>query len=256
MAGGASFPRHTTTPGPTTRLIDTLPGQAAATAVRELRAWQFGNSTTVDAVESDRGLPTRAPVHERWNPMSIDAPFQESVRRPPVAGDLSLGIRPAGEEDRTTLESLVQFYLYDLSQAGDWDVDDTGRFENRPIQGLWMDRHRQPFILSASHKIAGFAIVTVDEAGTGFDMTEFFILRKWRRSGVGTRCARTLITDRPGTWTIKPFAPYPPAEAFWCALVSTLAQDGRLSGSEMLPRENGGTVIRLIVGDVARGPLS
>lgn len=162
--------------------------------------------------------------------------------------DLLLDARPATERDRTTLENLVQLYLHDLSPAGDWDVDSAGRFEDRPLRDLWVDPHRQPFILSARSKLAGFAVVTVDPAGTEFEMSEFFILRRWRRSGVGTGLARKLLTERAGTWIIKPFAPYPPAESFWRAVLQTLMDDGLLSESGVFHDESGGTVIRLVTG--------
>jgi predicted acetyltransferase len=46
-------------------------------------------------------------------------------------------------------------------------------------------------------------------------MAEFFIVRQYRRSGVGHQAARSIFTANPGRWELAIAAPNAGARAFW-----------------------------------------
>jgi predicted acetyltransferase len=51
--------------------------------------------------------------------------------------------------------------------------------------------------------------------GDPHDVTEFFIMRKFRRPGVGKRAAAGLFQRYPGRWTVRQQVSNPAATAFW-----------------------------------------
>ena len=54
------------------------------------------------------------------------------------------------------------------------------------------------------------------------DVAEFFVLRKYRRIGVGRRAARLLFDQFPGQWEVRQLPANTAATAFWVNMISTL----------------------------------
>lgn len=74
-------------------------------------------------------------------------------------------------------------------------------------------------------------------------MAELFILRRWRRSGVGREVVRRLVERFPGRWEIRPFPGYAQAERFWTAVCADVAAGGVLRDTY----DRSGTPLRLRV---------
>jgi predicted acetyltransferase len=131
---------------------------------------------------------------------------------------------------RETLVRLVQLYLHDLSAVESWDVDESGSFGEDDLDGCWTEDRRHPFVIRANGKVAGFAVVDEGSDVTGdrsvYDMAEFFVLRRWRRTGVGRAAVRDLLERFPGTWEIRPFPGYPAGEKFWRQICAESAVGG------------------------------
>lgn len=76
--------------------------------------------------------------------------------------------------------------------------------------------------------MAGFAIVDEGSRITGapdvHDMREFFVLRKYRRLGVGRDTATTLLARFPGPWEIRVLEQNVAALSFWRAVVASAAR--------------------------------
>jgi predicted acetyltransferase len=163
--------------------------------------------------------------------IAID-PHEATTKDGAVSTSVAVTIEPAPPESSVVLKRFVQFYLYDLSWVDGWNVDDTGRFENHLLRGCWSDLRRHPFLIKADDRLAGFAIVDErDAAHAGdttfdYDMAEFFILRRWRRHGVGRSAVGQLTRLFPGAWQIRPFPGYEPADRFWSVVCAELAVDG------------------------------
>ncbi len=118
---------------------------------------------------------------------------------------------------------LLQLYLHDFSEhasAGSpyGEVDETGCFPYLYLDLYWREPGRLPFLIRAGGRIAGFVLVNQWFAsGQPGDhcVAEFFILRKYRRAGLGTAAARGLFTMLPGVWEV-PIAHYnAAAQRFW-----------------------------------------
>ena len=78
---------------------------------------------------------------------------------------------------------------------------------------------RYAFLVRVDDKLAGFALVrTLDadaDGGLRYSMAEFFIMRSFRRCGVGRTVAREVFRRLPGQWEVRQDVANSGAIAFW-----------------------------------------
>lgn len=120
---------------------------------------------------------------------------------------------PASETDRAVLRMLLQLHLHDLSEVCGDDVDRHGEFAYPYLDHYWTETSsRQPFLLRVAGRWAGFALV---RTGHPHEMAEFFVLRKYRRAGIGTEAARQIFARLPGEWRVTMLPGHHQAVRFW-----------------------------------------
>jgi predicted acetyltransferase len=140
-----------------------------------------------------------------------------------LASPLDVRLEEAGPEAVLVLRRLMQLYLYDLGSLDGWDVSAEGLYGNAErIERLWTEPGRRCFLITVGGALAGFALIhdRAEMAGPGtHEISEFFVLRKYRRRGVGARVATALFDMAPGPWEISQLASNLPAQAFWRAVV-------------------------------------
>ncbi|MCH7812360.1 MAG: GNAT family N-acetyltransferase [Chloroflexi bacterium] len=129
----------------------------------------------------------------------------------------------AEAKDRPAVENLLQLYQYDFSEIMGGDATDSGRFEFITLEGYWERPDRHAFLVKADGRLAGLALVMEESHFTGkdgtTDMEEFFIMRKYRRRGVGREVATRLFDMFPGRWEVRVVEPNVNAHAFWLAVI-------------------------------------
>ena len=96
-----------------------------------------------------------------------------------------ISLTPAAKEERVALESLMQLYSYDWSELGPLDVGE--------------------------HPGAK----PTDRTAGAFDMAEFFVMRRYRRKGVGAAAATAAFDRFKGPWEIRQRRENVAATAFW-----------------------------------------
>jgi GNAT superfamily N-acetyltransferase len=105
----------------------------------------------------------------------------------------TISLSAAAEAERVTLENLMQLYIYDWSELRPLDVGGDGRFEADALDSYFEYDWRHPLLLRVDGRLAGFALVSRRSRLTGaagvFDMAEFFVMRRYRRKGVGLAAA-------------------------------------------------------------------
>lgn len=134
-------------------------------------------------------------------------------------------IHGAQPEDEPILRHLMQLYLYDLSEFEGTDVDEHGSFGYDWLGHYWIEAGRHPFIVRVGRRIAGFALVRELEKGSGereplHAIAELFILRRFRRRGVGRVVARRMFDMFPGRWTVREREANGPGRAFWHSVIA------------------------------------
>jgi predicted acetyltransferase len=130
-----------------------------------------------------------------------------------------ISLIPATRAERPALENLMQLYIYDWSELRLLDVADDGRFPEYPLDAYWEDGGRHPLLLRVDGRLAGFALISEQSRLTGapgvFDMAEFFVMRRFRRKGVGQRAASMVFDRFKGPWEIRQHDENTAAIAFW-----------------------------------------
>lgn len=134
-----------------------------------------------------------------------------------------ISLAPAAPAKKAVIASLMQLYLYDCSEASGADLDDHGRYPSPNLDIYWAEPGHAPFLICANERIAGFALVNgssrIRTPFLGRAVADFFILRKYRRQGIGARAAAQLFDHFPGHWEVATFALLIPAHTFWRGVI-------------------------------------
>lgn len=134
---------------------------------------------------------------------------------------VSVECAPASARD--TLANLLELYLYEFSDLDGREIGEDGRFGYPALDAYWQQPGRYPFLIRVEGKLAGFALVAeqrlIDGASPGHLIAEFFILRAFRRRGVGSAAAVQLFDRFPGPWWVGEHSLNLPAQAFWRAVI-------------------------------------
>jgi predicted acetyltransferase len=134
-------------------------------------------------------------------------------------------IASATPEDAALLGNLLQLYIHDLSAAFLIEASPDGRFGYPKLPLYWSEPDKRfPFLIRAGGTTVGFAFVTRGSPASSdpdvWDVAEFFVLRRHRRSGCG-RLAAALLFDRfPGRWLVRVSEGNRGALPFWEAVIS------------------------------------
>jgi predicted acetyltransferase len=154
---------------------------------------------------------------------------------------MEIELQEAAANDVPVLRKLMQLYLYDLGSVDGWDIGDDGTYGNAVrIEGFWDDPQRERYLVKVSGKLAGFALTRRGTYFSGDDareISEFFILRKHRRRGVGRRVAIELFERFDGTWEVAVMRSNTSAQDFWQGVVADYT-DQRY---EEFPADHGST---------------
>jgi predicted acetyltransferase len=150
------------------------------------------------------------------------------------------------------VQNLARFYVYDMSEHCGFSCPESGLFGCRD-DSFWTCERNRFFLVRAGREIAGFAVVESPARTADHDMAEFFVLRKFRRRGVGTEVARRLFGMLPGKWSVMQLPENKPAIAFWRRVIADYTSGafresrGRRDGHAVLvqrftspPRETSG----------------
>jgi len=132
---------------------------------------------------------------------------------------MQIDIVQATRDDEPVLAALAELYQYDFTEFTGEDVGADGRFGSDWLTRYWTEPGRYAFIARADGKLAGFALVRRgSELGVTplpWDMVEFFVMRKYRRHGIGRVMATTMFDRFRGPWQVREMANNLPAHAFW-----------------------------------------
>jgi predicted acetyltransferase len=143
---------------------------------------------------------------------------------------MNLVVAAAGPEDEQRLAALFELYIYDFSETVEIDVGDDGRFRPPPLATWFSDPRRHAFLIRVDERLAGFALVQERSRLSGdeavCDVAELFVMRRYRRRGVGGQVAATLFDRFRGRWEVRQKAENPRATAFWRRVIGRYT-DGR-----------------------------
>lgn len=140
-----------------------------------------------------------------------------------------LEIRRASAADRMPVYRMLELYQHDLSDIWDQDLDTHGVY-GYELDRYWGKEDCHAYVALVDGKHAGFALadtaVKIEPAGHWMD--QFFVLKKYRRRGVGADLAVHVFAELPGHWEVGQMPNNIAAQAFWRSIIGVYT-DGRFS---------------------------
>jgi predicted acetyltransferase len=163
----------------------------------------------------------------------------------------NIDVVSATASQRTTLENLFQLYIHDFSEhwAGrtDGELGEDGRFAPYPLDDYWREASHIPLLIRDRDALIGFALLnSASHTGQPVDrnVAEFFIARKYRRSGAGTQAAHALFESYPGQWEAAVARRNVSALAFWRKAIKDCAHSTNIEEHDVTNPHWNGPVMR------------
>lgn len=134
---------------------------------------------------------------------------------------MALQLRKAQPHDFAALQQMLELYQYELSDIWAQDADSEAKY------GYNLDRHQagerfHAHVALSDSQYVGFALVAPAAVTrqAGHWMEQFFILKRYRRTGAGLALARHVFTSHPGPWEVGQMPENHLAQAFWRRVVA------------------------------------
>ena len=122
-------------------------------------------------------------------------------------------------EQEPIFANLIELYAHDFSEFIELKLGADGRFGYEHLQLYWREPNRHPFLIRVNGDLAGFVFVQRGSQMSAetdvWDMAEFFIVRGYRRLGVGTQVAHEIWRKFPGKWEVRAINRNQRAQNFW-----------------------------------------
>jgi len=132
----------------------------------------------------------------------------------------------ATANDAALLSNLLELYIHDMSEVfPSIELGPDGRFGYDRLPLYWSEPERRfAFLIRCDARVAGFVLVMRGSPATEdpsvLDVAEFFVLRRYRRSGVGRRAAFLLWDRLPGRWIVRVSEGNRGALSFWRGIIA------------------------------------
>ncbi|SCW57997.1 Predicted acetyltransferase [Paenibacillus tianmuensis] len=133
---------------------------------------------------------------------------------------MEIVVSKAAAEQKSVMRNLLELYKYDFTEFDPEDVNEHGLFEYPYLDHYWTEEGRHPFLVHVDGKLAGFALIR--ELGADervYSVAEFFVMKKYRRYGVGREMAFALFNRFPGQWEVAQMEENVPAHTFWRRII-------------------------------------
>ena len=137
-----------------------------------------------------------------------------------LASDLV--ISKIGPESDVLLRNLFEHYCHDMSEWFDLDTEADGSYSH-DTASIWA-KGCDAWLAKIGTSIAGFVLIG---SGAGWlgdigaqDVHEFFVMRRFRRVGVGRKMATLIWNEHPGEWLVRVLEANAPAVLFWRKAIS------------------------------------
>lgn len=136
---------------------------------------------------------------------------------------MQVELRRVSVDEKEILRNLLEKYHYEFSQWDGRDVNALGLYGYAYLDNYWTEEKRYAFFIQVDGKIAGFAMVNdypeVNEP-VDYVMAEFFVMFKYRRSGVGRAAAVALFDRFKGRWQLMRHPANLASVRFWDSVVA------------------------------------
>ena len=144
---------------------------------------------------------------------------------------MDVSVDAARLDEKPIIARLLQLYHYDFTEFLDLHLGPDGEYAYRYLDLYWAPEpgdDRFPFLIRVDGELAGFALVR--HVNDHYLMAEFFVMRPFRRTGVGAIAATEVFKKFPGEWIVHQVPRNLPAQAFWRRIIGEFT-DGKFEDS-------------------------
>lgn len=131
-------------------------------------------------------------------------------------------------EEREVLARLLELYEYDFSEYTQEDVNPLGLYGYMYLDYYWTEKRRFPYFIKVDGKLAGFVMICdycyLSKDKDTLFVAEFFIMKKYRRNGIGLKAAKQVLNLHPGKWELTTHPDNQTSVKFWEKVVKSNAK--------------------------------
>lgn len=144
--------------------------------------------------------------------------------------------------DKPLIKQMMELFRHDLSEFENVDLDEHGFFGYSYLDYYWVEAERSPLIVRVDRKLAGFVLINQHThfPENQYSVAEFFILRKYRRRGVGREVAFYVFNLFFGRWEISQINRNLIAQKFWNDTIRSYTADNYTK--EIVETDHGGKI--------------
>jgi predicted acetyltransferase len=155
---------------------------------------------------------------------------------------MMIEVIPALISDKPVIQRMMELFRHDLSEFENTDLDEHGYFGYSYLDYYWVEADRCPFIVRVDSKLAGFVLINQHTyfPDNQYSVAEFFILRKYRRRGVGREVAFYVFNLFFGRWEISQLYINVIAQKFWNETIRSYTADNYTK--EIVETDRGGKI--------------
>ena len=114
---------------------------------------------------------------------------------------------PATPQQQPVIANLLELYIHDFSEFLPFELSADGTFGYPGLSLYWSAPGRYPFLVKVDGHWAGLVLVKLEPPtptnDPTWDIAEFFIVRGYRRRGIGAQVAHDIWSRFPGPWTVR-----------------------------------------------------
>jgi len=128
------------------------------------------------------------------------------------------------KEEKQILMNLIEKYEYDFSKYTLADINNLGLFGYDYLDHYFVEENRFAYFVKVDGFLAGFVMINdypeVKTEKTDYCISEFFILSKYRRQGIGKKVVFEVLNKHRGRWMLKRHPKNIDSVLFWDNVIS------------------------------------
>jgi DNA-binding response OmpR family regulator/predicted acetyltransferase len=218
-----------------TRAIPVIFMTALATAEDKVKGFEAGAEDYVTKPLNYQEVLARVHTHVTLYKLQQELRTRNTELQNAKEAIMDISITEATKEEKSIIQNLARFYIYDLSEFQARKCPDNGLFEDEDYSRYWTQPGHFPYLVRCQDELAGF--VFVEEGGSSADIdyhiAEFFIVRKFRGKGVARFVARDIFQRFHGKWEVMAISQNVPAITFWEKIINEYTQGNYARSSEI-----------------------
>jgi predicted acetyltransferase len=139
--------------------------------------------------------------------------------------NLNIQIIKASLEQQPVVAQLYELYTYEMTDLANFDINDNGYYSYDELPLYWSEpSSRHPYLIWVDKKLAGFVLIQkgspIELNSDVWDVAEFFIMRKFRKKGIGQFVAHQIWNKFNGAWQVRAWDNNKAAHIFWEATIA------------------------------------